>query len=414
MDFSNVSACRVCGGSDLVPCVDIGRQYLSSIFPTDLSYRATLHAYPLELVLCAGPTGCGLLQLAHVFDLSGMYEAYPYQSATNPSMRAVLQDVATGGLQAVNPQPGEVVLDIGCNDCTMLSMLANRGLTLCGIDAAQNITSVFDDPSLRLSRGLFTRERFAGLGVDRPSLIFSIAMFYHLDAPVAFSADVAAVLAPGGTWIVQMAYLPAMLTTNMYDNIVHEHAGYYTVQSLQAVMQRAGLDIYDVELNDVYGGSVRAFIQHAGGPRSHTDRLASAIAAEARAGLGQVATYRAFAERVDDSRRELRTLLDRLRREGRRTWIYGASTKGNTIAQYCGLTADDTPYAADTNPFKWGKYLIGTDIPIVTEAELREAKPDYLLALPYSFVDGFLAREAALVAGGSRFIVPLPTVTLRP
>ncbi len=412
--FAEIPGCRVCGKTTLVPCVDIGRQYLASIFPTDLSYRSTLHPYPLELVLCAGPGACGLLQLRYEFDLSGMYEAYPYQSSTNPSMRPVLEDVAAAGRGAVDLKPGDVVLDIGCNDATMLSMLADRGLTLCGIDAAQNIEPVFDDPSLHLSRGLFTAARFDSLGVARARLIFSIAMFYHLGKPVEFSADVAACLAPDGVWIVQMAYLPTMLEANMYDNIVHEHAGYYTVHSLQAVMQRAGLELYDVELNDVYGGSYRAFIQHAGGPRAHTSRLATVLAGEQRAALDRPETYQAFAARVAATRDDLRQLLDRLKTSGAVTWIYGASTKGGTIAQYCGITSDDIPFAADTNPFKWGKYLIGANIPIVTEAALRAARPDYLLALPYSFIDGFLAREAALVASGSRFILPLPNVSIRP
>ncbi|TAK18109.1 MAG: class I SAM-dependent methyltransferase [Acidobacteria bacterium] len=403
----------MCGNRELVPCLDLGKQYLSSIFPTDLTYRATLQAYPMALTLCAGPGACGLLQLQHEFDLSEMYEAYPYQSSTNPSMRPVLQSVANAGI-GVGLERGDVVLDIGCNDATMLSMLAGRGLTLCGIDAAQNITPVFADPDLHLRRGLFSVEKFQDFGLPKAKLIFSIAMFYHLSDPVSFSRDVAACLRDDGVWIVQMVYMPTMLDTNMYDNIVHEHVGYYDLRSLAVVMKKAGLEIFDVELNDVYGGSYRVFMQKAGGPRPIHGRVPALIASEERAGLGQPATYLAFADRIARTRDDLRTMLDRLNRAGEAVWIYGASTKGNTIAQYCGLTVKDTPFAADVNPFKWGKYLIGTDIPIVTEDELHRQNPKWLLALPYSFIDGFLARESAMVGRGTKFILPLPNVSVRP
>jgi NDP-4-keto-2,6-dideoxyhexose 3-C-methyltransferase len=373
-----ISACRVCGNRELVPVVDIGRQYLSSIFPEDLTYRTTLERYPMELVLCAGSPGgeetrCGLLQLRH-----------------------------------------DLVLDIGCNDGTMLSMLAGRDLTLLGIDAAQNIEPVFKDPRFHLKRGFFSRATYADFGEAPAKLIFSIAMFYHLSDPLTFARDAAACLADDGVWIIQMAYMPAMLDTNMYDNIVHEHAGYYDVHSLAWVMRAAGLEIFDVELNDVYGGSYRVFVQKAGGPRPAAARLRSVLDAETRAKLDQPATYQAFAARIAQTRDDLRALLHSLKAKGEDVWIYGASTKGNTIVQYCGLTSDDILFAADVNPFKWGKYMIGADIPIVTEDEMHHERPKYLLALPYSFIDGFLEREAALVASGTRFILPLPGVSLRP
>src|SRR4051812_32131094 len=307
-----ISACRVCGNRELVPCLDLGSQYLSSIFPTDLNYRGSLQAYPMELALCAGDQACGLVQLRHEFDLSEMYEQYPYQSSTNPSMRRVLQDVADSGLRATALRPGDVVLDIGCNDGTMLSMYAGRELILTGIDAAQNITPVFSDPNLHIQRGYFSAAKYHNFNLPKAKLIFSIAMFYHLSDPVSFSRDVAACLAPDGVWIVQMVYMPSMLETNMYDNIVHEHAGYYDLRSLAHVMRRAGLEIFDVQLNDVYGGSYRVFMQHAGGPRPISARVTDLVVAEERAGLGKPATYHAFADRIARTRDDLRTLLDKL------------------------------------------------------------------------------------------------------
>lgn len=408
--------CRVCGNPALDPAVDLGPQYLSSVFPTDLSYRDHLQPYPMDMVLCRteGGAHCGLLQMGHHLDLTEMYQAYPYQSSTNSGMRAVLSDVAADGRRAVALSPGDVVLDIGCNDGTLLSMFAGDGLTLAGIDAAANIQLVFGDPALHHARGYFTRARYESFGISKARLVFSIAMFYHLDDPVTFARDVAACLAPDGTWIIQMAYLPTMLDTNMYDNIVHEHAGYYGLDSLQWVMNAAGLEIVDASLNDVYGGSYRVFVKHkdaATGPSAGLEQLRTD---ERLKRLDDLATWTTFADNIAQTRDELLTMLEQHRKAGRVTWVYGASTKGNTILQYCGLTSAELPYAADANPFKLGKYLIGSDVPIVDEAALRAARPDVLLALPYSFVDGFMARESDLVQRGTRFLVPLPHVHHRP
>jgi len=416
MTSPKTTRCRVCGNPALDPCVDLGAQYLSSIFPTDLSYRAHMQPYPMDMVLCRSEGGrhCGLLQMGHHLDLTEMYRAYPYQSSTNSGMRAVLADVAADGRRAVPLTFGDVVLDIGCNDGTLLSMFADQGFTLAGIDAAANIDLVFDDPLLHHARGYFTRARYESLGIGKARLVFSIAMFYHLDDPVTFARDVAACLAPDGTWIIQMAYLPSMLDTNMYDNIVHEHAGYYGLESLQWVMHAADLEIVDASLNDVYGGSYRVFVRHKSAGVAPTPGLEALRAAEREKRLDDLSTWQGFADRIAQTRDDLVAELARLRKAGRTTWVYGASTKGNTILQYCGLGRAELPFAADSNPFKIGKYLIGSDVPIVDEATLRAAKPDVLLALPYSFVDGFMAREADLVAQGTTFLVPLPVVKQLP
>ncbi len=418
MEPPRVEACRACGNRALVGVIDIGRQYLSSIFPSDLSYRRELAPLPLELVLCdrdGDASRCGLVQLAHRFDLSAMYEAYPYTSATNSSMKAILQDVAASGRAVVDLRPGDVVLDIGGNDGTLLSFFANAGWSLVNIDAAQNITPLVESPEYTHVRGFFSRDTYSAATAKPARLIFSVAMFYHLGDPVRFVEDVAACLASDGVAIMQMAYLPAMLRTNMYDNIVHEHAGYYAAHQMKWIFERAGLRIFDVALNEVYGGSFRVFACHRSCTRCpETARYRRLLAAETRAGLFDATTYRAFMQRIDRTRTDLAELCDRARARGEPIWVYGASTKGNTILQFCGLTARELEAAADANPFKLGKYMIGSDVPIRDEASMRAARPRYLLALPYSFVQGFLEREAALVAAGTEFVVPLPEVRVLP
>jgi NDP-4-keto-2,6-dideoxyhexose 3-C-methyltransferase len=415
VEAAPVRACRVCGNTELEPIIDLGRQYQSSTFPETLDYREYEPRLPLDLVLCVkGEDGCGLPQLGHRVDLSAMFEAYPYTSSTNSSMAAHLRDVADSGRAAARPAEGATILDIGGNDGTLLENFAGGGHELINIDAAANVEAIFEAPEYTRLASLFSADAYESVAAGPASLIFSVAMFYHLDDPVSFAREAAGVLADNGVWVIQMAYLPAMLRTNMYDNIVHEHAGYYATEHMRWVLGQAGLEVFDVELNDVYGGSFRVFARHAGSGKPNSERLARVLEDERELGLFDGRTYRAFRQRIERTRDELVALCEEARGEGRSIWVYGASTKGNTILQYCEIGREHLDAAADANPFKIGRYMIGSDVPIRSEEEMRAARPDLLLALPYSFADRFIEREAELVAAGTRFIVPLPEVRLVP
>jgi hypothetical protein len=180
-------------------------------------------------------------------------------------------------------------------------------------------------------------------------------------------------------------------------------------------MEQVGLEVFDVTLNDVYGGSFRVFVKKKGNTRfPQTERYRANLREETEFGIFDPATYQSFMRRIEKTRDDLRDLCRAIKSQGKTIWVYGASTKGNTILQYCGLGKNDIVAAADANPFKLGKYIIGADIPIQDEATLRAARPDYLLALPYSFVDAFMKREAELLAQGTKYIVPLPEVRIVP
>ena len=411
-----VETCRVCG-SGLRASFSLGDQYLSSMFPASLEYHDEVPRLPLDLTLCVGDgrSGCGLLQLGHELDLSAMYDAYPYTSATNAAMPKVLEDVANSGRALGHLEKGDIVLDIGCNDGTLLAFFKDDPYELVGIDPAKNVAFSLRPERASHVRDFFSADAYARVTKKKAKLIFSIAMFYHLHDPTEFTRQVASCLADDGVFVVQMAYLPAMIKTNMYDNIVHEHAGYYATHHMRWIMEKAGLEIFDVLENDVYGGSFRVFAKKKGCARfPPTDRYQKNLAAEVEFGIYDPKTYEAFAGRVAKTRADLRRLCSSIRESKKTIWVYGASTKGNTILQYCGLGSREIEAAADASPFKFGKYVVGADIVIRDEDTMRKAKPDYLLALPYSFVGAFMKREADLVARGTKFIVPLPNVQVLP
>ena len=411
-----ITKCRFCGNSSIIPCIDLGKQYLSSIFPGDLSYRKDIKKQPFSLVLCEkNKNSCGALQLSHSFDMSKMYEQYPFTSSTNSSMPKILKEVLDSALRYVRLEEKDLVLDIGGNDGTLLSYLKDTKCDLLCIDPAQNVKPIFTSKRFKVIRDYFNKKVYQSATKKKAKLIFSIAMFYHLYDPIGFSKEVEACLAPDGIWVIQMVYLPTMLGTNMYDNIVHEHVGYYAIDNMRFIMKKAGLEIFDVTLNDVYGGSFRLFIKKKGCLKYlPTKRYRQESIREKKVEIYNPLTYKKFMQKIEKTRKDLLSLCKKIKTQGKSMWIYGASTKGNTILQYCGITKKSIEAAADANPFKLRKYIIGGDIPIKTESEMRTAKPDYLLVLPYSFIDGFMKRETDLIKSGTKFIIPLPKVKIIP
>lgn len=413
--INKIGKCRFCGNSKIVSCIDIGTQYLSSIFPENMDYKKKLKKSPLEIFQCVknNDSQCGTLQLAYDYDLSEMYLNYPYISSSNSSMNKILEDVADSGKKFDNLEENDIVVDIGCNDGTLLGFFSDYPVNLIGIDPAQNIESNVNSNRFVRVKDFFSAVEYHKITQKKAKLVFSVAMFYHLNDPVRFCKDVESILDENGIFIVQMAYLPAMIKKNMYDNIVHEHVGYYGVQNMKWVLEQAGLELFDVILNDVYGGSFRVFAKKKGNTNFQiTPRLIDILEEELNWGIFKESTYSNFMDRINKTKIDLNHLLKNFKEKGKRIWVYGASTKGNTILQFCNINTDIIEAAADSNFFKVGKYLIGSDIPIYDEKKLREECPEYLLALPYSFVETFKKREEILLKKGTKFIIPLPEVKI--
>lgn len=408
-----VDKCRVCGLKELTPILSLGEQYVVDFVDkdTDEQFKA-----PLDLVLCdVTKGGCGLLQLQHTFSQEKMYNRYWYRSGMNSTMIRELEGIAETVQKAADLKAGDYVADIGSNDSTLLRGYTAPGIKTIGFEPAKNIASAYGlEGVTKIFMDFFNYDAWQKeFGDAKAKVITAIAMFYDLPDPNKFVADVAKILGDNGIFLVQQNYLPAMLARNVFDNISHEHLEYYSLTSFKSLMDRHGLEIFDAELSDVNGGSMRTYARKIGASlRSSTPggeaRVQAILDDEKKMGLETRAPYDAFAERVKDIRDRLSDFVKKEAAAGKKVYVYGASTRGNVVLQYAGLDKNIITAAADRNPDKWGKKTVGTLIPIISEEEARKAKPDYFLVLPWQFLPEFLKREADYLKAGGKFIVPLP------
>jgi len=397
------TTCRSCGGKRLEEALSLGSHYVST-FP-DVPDAGRIPCVPLDLLLCRD---CTLLQLRHTVTGDWLYRRYWYKSGVNPAMRRALADVARSAAAFVGLASGDSVLDIGCNDGTLLRSYAARGIQRVGFEPAENLAEDAARGADQIIPEFFSARPLA----DRQfRVVTSIAMFYDLEDPNAFVADVARVLAFDGVWVIEMHYLPLTLGRNAFDAICHEHLEYYSLASLQPLLERHGLMVADAEVNDVNGGSVRAFVVHRD-PRwaslaLRRARVESMLAQERTLALESPDTYRNFRKRVMAIGARLREWLVCARKRRDVVDVYGASTKGNTLLQVFGIDSSLIRAAAERNPDKWGKYTVGTWIPIVSEEEAR-LDASHFLVLPWHFLTEISERERDFVVRGGSLIAPLP------
>ena len=412
MSARAISACRCCGSTVLDPILSLGVQHLTGVFPKSPEERVT--SGPLELVKCMSPDGCGLVQLRHTYDSSEMYGAnYGYRSGLNQSMVRHLGETVAAIVAKYPPEAGARVLDIGSNDGTLLSFMPET-VRRVGMDPTIVKYGRFYQAGIQKIPEFFSARTFrAEFGDEKAAIITSIAMFYDLEDPLAFVRDIASVLAPDGVWYFEQSYVLTMLTQTAYDTICHEHLEYYALRQIEWMMERCGLRVIDVQLNDVNGGSFSVTVCH----KDASHRANSAVIAEVRAGertarLDELEPYHAFAGRVSAHRDALVALIADIRSRGESVLGYGASTKGNVILQYCGLTSAEIPAIAEVNPDKYGAFTPGTLIPIISEAEAHARKPDYFLVMPWHFRENLVGRETAYLGSGGKMIFPLPEISI--
>lgn len=406
--YKKIDKCRICGNAHLERVLDLGVQMLSGVFPSKKGEKVT--AGPLCLVKCMGNEDvCGLLQLEHSYDLGEMYgENYGYRSGLNASMVAHLHNKVKKVLEQVELHNGDLIIDIGSNDSTTLQAYPSSGLTLVGIDPTGVKFHNYYPQHVQLIPDFFSaaivKERFPK---QQAKVVTSFSMFYDLEDPMGFMEQVYDVLADDGVWVFEQSYMPTMLEMNAYDTVCHEHLEFYALHQIKWMTDRAGFRIVDVEFNDVNGGSFSVMVAKSHGQSTLATSIQKILEQERALKLDSLAPYKAFAERTAQSKSELLAFIKAAHAEGKTVAALGASTKGNVLLQYCGLTEKEIFSVGEVNADKFGCFMPGTWIPIVPEDELLSMRPDILIVLPWHFRKFF---EKNNKFSALNLVVPLPKI----
>ena len=406
---SPVTSCRLCGSADLVTVLELGEQALTGVFP--VSAEEQVNTGPLELIWCPS---CTLLQLAHTYEPEEMYgENYGYRSGLNRSMRLHLGRKARGLEVLVGLASGDVVVDIGSNDGTLLAAYEASRVRRIGIDPIAARFASYYPADAEIVADFFTASKFREVSDVPARIITSIAMFYDVEDPVAFAQDIKHCLAPDGVWHFEQSYMPSMLRSTAYDTVCHEHLEYYALGTVRRILDQAGLELIDVRFNRVNGGSFAVTAAHLGSRIAPSRELIDwFMAQEERIGLHTPGPFRRFEESVFQHRMDLAELVKTLRSGGASVMGYGASTKGNVLLQFCGFGPEQIEAIAEVNEDKFGRFTPGSGIPIVSEDEMRARRPDYLLVFPWHFRDSIVEREEEYLRSGGRLIFPLPEIEI--
>lgn len=372
--------------------LDLGTQKIANYFHSNDGNP--IPEAPLRFSRCRD---CGMAQLLHSVDTDLMYRMYWYTSSMNDTMRQHLLDNARLLRSQCELHSDDQIIDIGCNDGTFLSYLP---LFCCkvGVDPS-NIKPV---ACANYVHDYFTYENVKDY--LRPAkVISSIAMFYDLNEPAKFVADVRKCLRDDGVWLLELSYLPRMIENTAYDSICHEHVAYYSLTTFMRLLKPTDMKITSLDFNDINGGSFRMLIQPGA---KECPQVAEVLGREDDMEYGTATPFDAFKKRVIESRERTREFLSQSVSEGKKVYGYGASTKGQVIMQHCGVT--DLVAIAERNKLKHGLYTPGTNVRICSEEEMRAARPDYLMVFPWYFIDEFLVREKEIRDKGTKIVVPLP------
>jgi len=392
-----------------------GSHYVSDFL--EVSDNKIRNKYSLDLYL---DEVIGAARLNELAPPSEMWGKYWYRSGINQSMHKELANISGQIVNRIKYKENDIWLDIACNDGTMFRYIPDN-FTKVGCDPCDDSYYLESSKLAYVIQDYFTYSAWENSKYknQKAKVITSIAMFYDLDDPHKFVEDIKQVLSEDGVWVMQLSYTPLMIEQMAFDNICHEHVYYYCLSSLKRLFDMHNMKIVDAEINDTNGGSIRVYIQH----------LSAAIESFGTTPLRDVCNFRinslleyeknnfdlsdkkiwdVFAEKLESLKKSVVDFVRSANAQGKTVYGYGASTKGNTLLQYFGLDHNDIVAIAERSPYKFGLKTVGTDIPIISEEEMREANPDYLLILPWCFISEFIERESDFFKNGGKFIIPCP------
>lgn len=392
---------------------------LGELYPSDfIEIEQSPRSQKVELNLIL--TDDGNVRLEKSAPLNMMYGKYWYRSSINSTMKIELNDIVNSILKIKKLEDNDVWVDIAANDGTLLSFVP-KNLIRIGIDPADDSYKTESEKYANLivqdyfSASKFKSEKY---GKFRAKVITSIAMFYDLENPNKFINDINEILDDDGIWCLQLSYTPLMIEQVAFDNICHEHIFYYSLFNIKKLFEKYNLQIMDCQLNDINGGSFRIYVMKRNanikkfGTQPYRDvcnfRVKSILEYEKNLKLDDENTWLNFFNKINELKEQTVSFIKEEKSKGKVIYGYGASTKGNTLLQYFGLDNSLIDGIAERSLYKFGLKTAGTNIPICSEQDMRKIKPDYLLVLPWHFINEFMIRESELLQSGTKFIVPCP------
>jgi SAM-dependent methyltransferase len=399
--------CRLCGETLEHTVIDLGVSPLCETFLSRDELNAAEVFYPLHVLVC---TGCFLVQLGEYTSPESIFREYAYFSSYSSSWLAHCEDYVESITRRLDLNSASLVVELGSNDGYLLQYFQRRGVPVLGIEPARNVAQVALDQGIPTVVDFFGQElaqRLVSQGY-RADLVCGANVMAQVPDLNDFVAGIKTILSPDGVCTIEMPHLQRMLEGNEFDTIYHEHYSYFSALSLRCLAERHGLQLFDIEELPTHGGSLRAYFAHQGSSHRVLPAVDKLITQELDAGLTRLETYENFAENVKRTKRHLLGILSAVRSAGQTVVGYGAPGKGNTLLNYCGIGTDLLDFTVDRNPYKHGRYTPGMHIPIRPVEALAEARPDYVLILPWNLRDEISQQMRQIGSWGGKFIVPIP------
>lgn len=399
--------CLICEHSNLIPYLSLGETALANSYLTEGDLEKPEFKAPLEVYFCEE---CYLAQLLHIVDRELLFRDYAYFTSTSPTTIEHFNSYAEEVMAKFPDLARQLTFEIASNDGILLQSFSNMGAKVLGIDPARNVAEVAMKKGIETIPEFFTSAFVPNLikKYSKAGVILANNVLAHTDVLNNIVAGVSQFLDKRGVFVFEVQYLFDLLQKNEFDNTYHEHTCYFSLHPLTRLIQKHGMDIFNIKHVDTQGGSLRVYASHAPLVYPRDPSVDYYLNLEKSAGLDKKETYLEFAKRPPVVKEKLKNLLQNLKTKGKKIAGYGAPAKGNTLLQYAGITNDDISYITDNASSKQGKYTPGTHIPIVSPSKLKENIPDYILILAWNYVSSILEREKWFSEQGGKFIIPIP------
>lgn len=405
------ATCRLCDGAQLKRVLALPPTPPANAFVSADKLDQKQTCYPLDVYFCET---CTHLQLLDVVDPEILFRDYVYVSGTSPAFVRHFQDYAADCIARFAPLKGGLAVDIGSNDGTLLNFFKDAGLSVLGIDPARAIAEA------ATARGIETWAEFLDVNLAKrvraekgpAAIVTGNNVFAHVDALGDFCESIRELLAPEGVFVFEVSYAADVHDHVLFDTIYHEHLDYHTVGPLKPFFAAHGMELFAVRRVPTHGGSLRGFVQLAGGPHAVDGSVRALVEEERRRKLDSIEGWSAFADRIDRLGKDLGSLLTDLKGQGKRIAGFGAPAKATTLMYRFALGRETIDYIVDDNPLKQNLFTPGRHVPVVAWSKNQELWPDYIVVLAWNFADAIIASHSEYLKNGGHFIVPLPELRI--